>query len=132
MIKNLIQKYNNNYGAGKSNESNELYPELTKTIEFNNDPLNALIDAHSAAIVYYGLGCCNLRCCVPCNLRFCAPCNCSCEDIYKYNALVKIGLVQKFLFTNLAYFGCGLDKLCRFKKVSNLTFSSYNDYSINN
>ena len=105
---------------------------MTKTIEFNNDPLNALIDAHSAAIVYYGLGCCNLRCCVPCNLRFCAPCNCSCEDIYKYNALVKIGLVQKFLFTNLAYFGCGLDKLCRFKKVSNLTFSSYNDYSINN
>lgn len=122
-----VNETRENIKISDPNKSNELFPDLIKTIENNNNPLNDLTNAHSA-IVYYGHGCCKLRCCTPCN------CSCEniCEDIYKYNSLVKIGQVQKFLFTNLAYLGCGYNKLCRFKKVSNLTFSSYNDYCINN
>ena len=78
------------------NKSNELFPDLIKTIENNNDPLNDLTNAHSA-IVYYGHGCCKLRCCTPCN------CSCEniCEDIYKYNSLVKIGQVSKNFFLQI-------------------------------
>lgn len=105
---------------------NDLFPDLLQKIEYSNDPWNDLNNAHSA-VVYYGLRCCEMRCCIP------FTCSCSCEEIYKYNSYVKIGEVEKFLFSNLAYLNCfGTDTLCKFKKVSNMTYSSYNDYCNNN
>ena len=122
------------YNIREQNEvynTDDIFYNKLKAVQYTKDPLGDLASANSA-IIYYGYSNCSLRCCIPCILSCNCSCNCSCSEIYKYNSFVKIGDFEKFLFTNLAYLDCGIDKSCRFNKCTNLTFSSYNDYCTNN
>jgi hypothetical protein len=122
------------YNIREQNEvynTDDIFYNKLKAVQYTKDPLGDLASANSA-IIYYGYSNCSLRCCIPCILSCNCSCNCSCSEIYKYNSFVKVGDFEKFLFTNLAYLDCGIDKSCRFNKCTNLTFSSYNDYCTNN
>ena len=105
------------------------FANLVKAIQQINNPLNELAEAQQAK-VFYGFSCCGGYTC-NCNCN----CNCKCCDdiIYLYNTSIKTGEVEKYLFKNLAYLAlCGLGADCRLKKISDVTLSSPNEYSLNN
>ncbi len=99
-----------------------------KTLKYLNNPIKDLAMA-PLAIVYFGILCFDLRCCVPLSRL---KCICSYEDNYRYTTLINNGNgISQFLFRNWATISCsilGLSKECRYKTCRSLIFSPYVDY----
>lgn len=116
------------------NSDFDLFPELTKAIQPINNPLSELASA-SSAIIYYGFHCGTMRCGLchcDCDCDCKSECNCD-DKIILYNTLIENGGVKKYLFRNFAYIAiCGLCIDNRFRRTTDVTFSSYKDYVINN